>query len=103
MPGEQLDTRAGAALIVRSLRAEWPSLLVGLVFAFVWSGARLGIPILTGETIDRAIDRTGGADVTLLAALALGTQVVATAVAAAVAHGTKYSPTYRPPSPQTRL
>ena len=38
-----------------------------------------------------------------LPALALGTQVVATAVAAAVAHGTKYSPTYRPPSPQTRL
>jgi ATP-binding cassette subfamily B protein len=71
MPNEQLDTRAGARLIVRCLLAEWPSLIIGLIFALIWSGARLGIPLLTGRTIDRAIARPGGADTHLLAVLAI--------------------------------
>jgi ATP-binding cassette subfamily B protein len=83
MPGEQLDTRAGAGLIVRSLRAEWPSLVIGLFFAFVWSGARLGIPILTGVTIDRAIGSSLGQRASFLGDFALS---VAHAVQGAAGH-----------------
>ncbi len=68
---ERLDTRAGAGLIARCLRDEWMSLAAGLVCAIVWSGARLGIPILIGVTIDRAINAGGGADIRLLGALAI--------------------------------
>jgi ABC-type multidrug transport system fused ATPase/permease subunit len=76
-PSEQLDTRAGAGLIARCLRAEWPPLAAGLVGAIVWSGARLSIPILTGVTIDRAINSGGGTDVRLLGALALAIAALA--------------------------
>jgi ATP-binding cassette, subfamily B, bacterial len=55
MPNEQLDPRAGAGLVARCLRAEWPSLVIGMVCALVWSAARLGIPILTAYTIDHAL------------------------------------------------
>ena len=48
-----------------------------MAFALIWSGARLGIPILTGETIDRAIARSGGPDVGLLGKLALSIALLA--------------------------
>ncbi len=47
--------------MARCLRAEWPSLVIGLLFALIWSGARLGIPILTAYTIDHAVASPRGA------------------------------------------
>jgi ATP-binding cassette, subfamily B, bacterial len=65
---EDLDLRAGARLILHQLRVQWFSLVAGLTAGLVWSGARLAIPILTGLTIDHAID---DGDKTLLLVLAL--------------------------------
>ena len=44
---------------------------LALLAALLWTGARIGIPVLTGETIDRAIDVPGGAELDLLLALVL--------------------------------
>ena len=61
MTEEQLDLRAGASLILRHLRRQWPALTGALLAAFLWSVARIAVPVLTGEAIDRAIvpGRTG--------------------------------------------
>ena len=77
MTDEHLDQRAGARLILHHLRREKFSLLGGLVAALLWTGAKLVIPILTGEAIDQAIDLPGGTDVDLLFAFALAIVVVA--------------------------
>lgn len=69
MQREELHPRAGAGLIARRLRAEWPSLATGLFCALVWSIARVAVPILTAYTIDNAI--TDGVDVTQLTVLCL--------------------------------
>lgn len=87
MRNEELQPRAGAGLIARCLRAEWPSLVIGLVCALVWSGARLGIPLLTAITIDRGIDNAGGAELGLLTKLALA--IIALAGVQAIAAGTR--------------
>jgi ATP-binding cassette subfamily B protein len=71
MRTEQLEASAGARLIARGLATQWPSLGSGLLFALVWSAARLAVPILTGYTIDRAIDNSDGVDTGLLAWLCL--------------------------------
>ena len=71
MTEEQLDLRAGARLILAEIRRQWISMALALLAALLWTGARIGIPVLTGETIDRAIDVPGGADVDLLLALVL--------------------------------
>jgi ATP-binding cassette subfamily B protein len=68
---EELDLRAGAALILGHMRQQWAPLGAAVFFALVWTGARIGMPLLIGETIDRAIDLPGGADVDLLLALSL--------------------------------
>lgn len=52
---ELLDVRAGALLIARQLRRNWRYLVAALLLGVVWSGARLALPVLAGETIDRAI------------------------------------------------
>jgi hypothetical protein len=56
MTEEQLDLRAGANLIIHHMRRQWLPLGGAMVAALVWTGARLSIPLLIGETIDRAID-----------------------------------------------
>lgn len=65
---EDLDLRAGASLILRQLRAQWLRLGTGLLAGLCWSAARVGLPFLTGETIDEAIGR---GDKSLLVVLAL--------------------------------
>jgi ATP-binding cassette subfamily B protein len=65
---EELDLRAGAKLILQQLRAQWVSLGAGLLAGLVWSAARISIPVLTGKTIDKAID---GGDRSLLLILSL--------------------------------
>jgi ATP-binding cassette subfamily B protein len=65
---ELLDLRAGASLILRQLRARWRTLGTALLFALVWSGARVALPVLTGETIDEAIE---GRDKDLLLTFAI--------------------------------
>jgi ATP-binding cassette subfamily B protein len=65
---EALDLRAGASLILRQLRARWRTLGTALLSALVWSGARVALPVLTGETIDEAI---GGRDEDLLLTFAI--------------------------------
>ena len=60
MRSEELEPNAGAGLIARGLRAEWPSLAIGMFCALIWSIARLAIPVLTGKTIDVAIDNGDG-------------------------------------------
>jgi ATP-binding cassette subfamily B protein len=74
MTTERLDVRAGASLILRELRRHWLHLGTALLFALVWTGARLALPVLAGETIDRAIrsERLG-----LLLALSLAFVLVA--------------------------
>ncbi len=67
---EQLDLRAGARLVLRELRRQWAPLTSALFAALVWSGCRIAIPLLTGITIDHAIDLPGGADLDLLIVLA---------------------------------
>ncbi|MEX2159678.1 MAG: ABC transporter ATP-binding protein [Dehalococcoidia bacterium] len=74
---EQLDLRAGARLIARELRREWHSQTAAIVAAVVWSGCRVAIPLLTGLTIDRAIDVSGGADTDKLLWFALAIVAVA--------------------------
>jgi ATP-binding cassette subfamily B protein len=69
MTDEQLDLRAGAGLILSYARREWRWLSAALLFALLWTLARITIPVLTGETIDRAIDIPGGPDTDLLLAL----------------------------------
>ncbi len=71
MRSEELQPRAGAGLIARRLRAEWPSLVIGMLCALVWSGARLGIPILTGLTINHAIAGSGARDARTLGLFAV--------------------------------
>ncbi len=96
MRSEELQPRAGTSLIARRLRAEWPSLASGLFCALVWSVARLAVPILTGITIDRAIDNDRGVDVGLLSSLCLaillaaGVQGLAAAVRRYFAFRTSY-------------
>ncbi|OGT25362.1 MAG: hypothetical protein A2Z17_04435 [Gammaproteobacteria bacterium RBG_16_66_13] len=46
-------------------------------FALLWTGARISIPVLTGEAIDRAIDLPGGADLDLLLAMVLAVVLIA--------------------------
>ncbi|HEY8490401.1 MAG TPA: ABC transporter ATP-binding protein [Dehalococcoidia bacterium] len=70
MSGESLDLRAGAALILRHLGRQWLFLLVALVFALLWAGARVVIPVLTQVTIDDAI-RPARANLLLVMALAV--------------------------------
>jgi len=72
---ELLDVRAGAALIGRQLRRNWRYLLAALLLGVVWSAARLTLPVLAGETIDRAIRKD---DLDLL--LILATVIVLVAV-----------------------
>jgi len=69
MRSEELQPGAGAGLIARCLRTEWPSLGAGLFCALVWSIARVAVPILTAYTIDNAI--TGGVDLDRLTVLCL--------------------------------
>ncbi|MGB2695025.1 MAG: ABC transporter transmembrane domain-containing protein, partial [Dehalococcoidia bacterium] len=83
MTDEQLDLRAGARLILSEVRRQWLPMGLGLVAALAWTLARLGIPILTGETIDRAIDLPGGPDLNLLLRLTLA--VIGLAAAQGVA------------------
>ena len=71
MTEEQLDLRAGAGLVLREVRRQWLSLALAMLAALLWTGARLGIPVLIGEAIDRAIDLPGGADLDLLLTIAL--------------------------------
>jgi len=71
---EELDLRAGASLILQQLRDQWVSLGAGLLAGLVWTAARLAVPVLTGITIDEAID---GRDKGLLLVLALTVVVVA--------------------------
>lgn len=74
---EELDLRAGAALVLRHMRQQWLPLGSAVFFALVWTGARIALPVLVGETIDRAIDLPGGADVDLLLALCLAIVLLA--------------------------
>ena len=86
---EELDLWAGWRLVADELRRQWPHLSFVLFCAAVWSGGRIGIPILTGYTIDRAIDLPGGADMSLLLTLALVVVAVA-AVQGAAASARRY-------------
>ncbi len=86
---EELDLWAGWRLVADELRRQWPHLALVLFCAAVWSGGRIGIPILTGYTIDRAIDLPGGADMGLLLTLALVVVAVA-AVQGAAASARRY-------------
>lgn len=86
---EELDLWAGWRLVADELRRQWPHLSFVLFCAAVWSGGRIGIPILTGYTIDRAIDLPGGADMGLLLTLALVVVAVA-AVQGAAASARRY-------------
>jgi ATP-binding cassette subfamily B protein len=69
MRNEELQPRAGAGLIARRLWAERVSLGVGLLCALIWAIARVGVPVLTGYTINEAI--VDGVDVGLLTALCI--------------------------------
>ncbi len=51
MTEEQLDLRAGAALILQQMRRQWHSLGSAVLAAIVWSGVRISIPVLIGVTI----------------------------------------------------
>jgi ATP-binding cassette subfamily B protein len=84
MTEEQLDLRAGANLIIHHMRRQWLPLGSAMVAALVWTGARLSIPLLIGETIDRAIDVAEDVPVDLDLLLALSLAVV---LAAAVQGG----------------
>jgi len=53
---EHLDLRAGRDLILRQLRSQWVLLAVAFGAGLTWGLLRLVAPILTGETIDRAIE-----------------------------------------------
>ena len=86
---EELDLWAGWRLVADELRRQWPYLALVLFCAAVWSGGRIGIPILTGYTIDRAIDLPGGADMGLLLTLVLVVVAVA-AVQGAAASARRY-------------
>lgn len=77
MTEEQLDLRAGAALIFDHVRRQWLHMGSGLLSALVWSGARLSIPVITGVAIDRAIDIPGGAALDLLLVMAVAVVLVA--------------------------
>lgn len=68
---EQLNLRAGAGLVLTELRRQRLPMALALIAALIWTGARLSIPVLIGETIDRAIDLPGGPDLGLLLAFAL--------------------------------
>ena len=68
---EQLNLRAGAGLVLTELRRQRLPMALALIAALLWTGARLSIPVLIGETIDRAIDLPGGPDLDLLLAFAL--------------------------------
>ena len=83
MTEEQLDLRAGARLILAELRRQKLPLGLALLAAVLWTGARLAIPVLTGETIDRAIDLDGGPDLDLLLTFAIVIALVAAAQGAA--------------------
>ena len=86
---EELDLWAGWRLVADELRRQWPYLALVLSCAAIWSGGRIGIPILTGYTIDRAIDLPGGADMGLLLTLVLVVVAVA-AVQGAAASARRY-------------
>ncbi len=58
------------------LRAARP-LSLALLCALIWTIARLAIPVLTGEAIDRAIDVPGGPKLDLLLALVLAVGAMA--------------------------
>lgn len=77
MTEEQLDLRAGAGLIAREIRRQARPLSLALLCALIWTIARLAIPVLTGEAIDRAIDVPGGPKLDLLLALALAVAAMA--------------------------
>ena len=85
MTEEQLDLRAGAGLILAEIRRQWPFMALALLAALLWTGARLAIPVLTGETIDRAISVPGGADLELLLVLSLTVLALAAAQGGAAA------------------
>jgi ATP-binding cassette subfamily B protein len=91
---EQLDLRAGAALILDQLRARWRTLGTALLMALVWSSARVALPILTGKTIDEAI---GGGDKELLLTFAMAIVALAAVqgLAAAVRRYMAMSTSYR--------
>ena len=57
MSEEHLDLRAGRDLILRQLRDKWVLLTVAFSAGLSWGLLRLVAPILTGLTIDRAIER----------------------------------------------
>ena len=85
MTEEQLDLRAGADLILGHLRRQWPFMAAALLAALGWSVARIVIPVLTGEAIDRALRASGGPDLDLLLvfAIAIGAMAVLQAGSAA--------------------
>ena len=85
MTEEQLDLRAGAALIFHHVRRQWLHMGSGLLSALVWTGARLSIPVLTGVAIDRAIDIPGGTDLDLLLVMAVAVVLIAALQGAAAA------------------
>ena len=57
MSDEHLDLRAGRDLILRQLRDKWVLLTVAFSAGLSWGVLRLVAPVLTGLTIDRAIER----------------------------------------------
>ncbi len=85
MTDEQLDLRAGAGLIAREIRRQALPLGLAMTCAVIWTVARLAIPVLTGETIDRAIDVPGGPKLDLLLALVLAVVAMAAVQGAAAA------------------
>ena len=97
MHDEHLDLGAGARLVLRELRRQWHSLAAALAAALVWSGGRIAVPLLTGITIDKAIDVPGGADLDLLLVLVLVIVLVSTVqgAAAAVRRYTAFRTSYR--------
>lgn len=57
MSDEHLDLRAGRDLILRQLRDKWVLVTVAFSAGLSWGLLRLVAPVLTGLTIDRAIER----------------------------------------------
>ncbi|MEX0786039.1 MAG: ABC transporter ATP-binding protein [Dehalococcoidia bacterium] len=76
MDDEQLDLRAGWRLALGEMRKQWISLSIGMFAALIWSAGRIAVPLLTGYTIDEAIDLPGGADMDLLLGLVIAIVVI---------------------------
>ncbi|HUF53674.1 MAG TPA: ABC transporter ATP-binding protein [Dehalococcoidia bacterium] len=91
---EDLDLRAGASLILRQLRAQWVRLGTALFAGLCWSVARVGLPLLTGVTIDEAIS-PGDESLLLWLALAIVGLVALGGLCASVRRYFAMSTSYR--------